>query len=251
MEEPDQSAQVRRLERITTQWSRLNDPAHFAVRYAPAVRAYLSVIIRDAADTDDVIQEFLARVVERGFGRARPGRGRFRDYLKAALRNAARTHARRRSRVVMADAVDLTTFPAPSVDEEADRTWRAEWRACLLDRTWAALEHHQKRSPGNLYYTVLRLTTDHPAEDSATLAVRASEITCRPLGPAAFRKQLSRARYRFAALLVREIAGTLSRSTPADVEEELAEFGLLEHVRDFLPPDWRTSGKFIRHRNPN
>ena len=44
-------------------------------------------------------------------------------------------------------------------------------------------------------------------------------------------------------LLTEEIARCLDDPTPERVEEELAESGLLEYVRDFLSPAWRTRGE--------
>jgi len=44
----------------------------------------------------------------------------------------------------------------------------------------------------------------------------------------------------FAQLLLREVEQTLDGPTPQQLEEELVEIGLMRHVRDFLPEDWRT-----------
>ena len=68
------------------------------------------------------------------------------------------------------------------------------------------------------------------------LAARTSTLTGRPLRADAFRKQVSRARFMLAKLLVREVIQTLDRPTPEQVKEELVELSLWEYVRDFLPP---------------
>jgi RNA polymerase sigma-70 factor (ECF subfamily) len=230
------------IDRIATRWSAIHDVEHFVVRYAGAVRHYLEALLGAGPDADDVFQEFFLRVVEHGFVRACPDRGRFRDYLKTAVRNAALTHLRRRQR--QPDAVDVTVLQdsVPGADEAgADRAWLDDWRACLLRRAWRALEAHQQRSPGNLFWTALRLTADHPDEDSAALAARAGASAGRPLRADAFRKQLSGARRLFARLLVEEVAQTLECASAADVEEELAQTGLSQHVLPYLPDDWRDS----------
>src|SRR5262249_35508607 len=113
---------------------------------------------------------------------------------------------------------------------------------CVLSRAWCSLNSHQKRNPGNLYHTVLRLTTDHPDENSQTLAARAAALAGRPVTPHAFRKQLSRARHLFAELLTLEVWHTLQNPTPQQLEEELIEIGLMGYVQDFLPDNWRTQG---------
>ncbi len=222
------------LDRITTHWQSVRDPVQFVLRYAPAVRKYLDALLRDPHDADEVAQDFLTRVVERGFAHAEPGRGRFRDYLKTSVRNAALTHLRRKRRSVCAD---LGRLPLAGPDA-AERAWVAEWQRCALSKAWRSLDRHQARTPGSLAHTVLRLSVDHPEEASEALAARAAGLAGRPLRADAFRKQLSRARRLFAEALLEEVAQTLDEPTPRQVEEELIELGLMPYVADFLPDDW-------------
>jgi hypothetical protein len=154
------------------------------------------------------------------------------------LRNAALSHFRRRARQP-SPAVDFTAFPAPGVEDAADREWLAQWRGCLLQRAWEALELHEQEAPEGMAYTVLRLTADHPEQSSAALAARASALTGRSVRVDVFRKQLGRARRRFAQLLVNEIRQTLEHGGAEDVLEELRDLGLMEFVRDFLPEPFR------------
>jgi hypothetical protein len=222
------------LDEISTHWPMIRDPVRFVMRYAPAIRKYLEALVRNTHDAEELAQEFLLRGLLRGFIRTAELRGRFRDYLKVAVRNAALTHLGRRR---PAGAVgDLAwAIDAHDSEEQAEQAWVAEWRRCLIDRVLQALDHHQRQSPGNLFYTVVRLSLDHPQEDSDALASRASALAGRPIGAEAFRKQLSRARRRFAELLVEEVRQTLQQPTPALIEEELAELGLLSYLRGFLP----------------
>src|SRR3954452_11549568 len=83
------------LERISTHWPLISDPLQFVLRYAPAVRRYLTALIRDAHDAEDVTQNFLLRMVKQPCREGQVRSARFRDYLKAALRRAALTHFRR------------------------------------------------------------------------------------------------------------------------------------------------------------
>jgi RNA polymerase sigma-70 factor (ECF subfamily) len=223
-----------RLDEISTRWAALGDPAQFALRYAHAIHQYLRALLGDAHEAEEVAQEFLLRGLGRGFAPAEPLRGRFRNYLIAAVRNAAVTHLRRRRPA--RGSVRLEHVPDPAVHDSAQREWLAGWRRCLLDRAWQALDHHQRTSPGNLFHVALRLATDHPAEDSAALAARASALAGRSVRADAFRKQLSRARRKFAELLAEEVGQGLEDPSPERVAEELAELGLLAHVRDYLPP---------------
>src|SRR5262245_27390195 len=84
------------LDRIGTCWQRVHDPAYFAASYGPAIRRYLEALLKNTHDAEEVAQDFLLRVHEQGLGRASPERGRFRDYLKKAVRNAALSFLRKK-----------------------------------------------------------------------------------------------------------------------------------------------------------
>lgn len=224
LRQPDET-----LALISTHWPSITDPVKFVMRYSPAIRCYLQVLLPPSSDVDEVLQEFLVVVLERGFSPERVSRGRFRDYLIATVRYHAWRHVRRRR-------------PRPLSDEEAGRLeapaamsgteWIAGWRQCLLERAWEAVELRERQSPGNWHYTVLKLTTDSPDADSKELAARMDVEP--PMTPAAFRKQLSRARAAFARALVEEVGKTFDNPTPEAIVEELAEVGLLEFVRPYL-----------------
>jgi RNA polymerase sigma factor (sigma-70 family) len=226
------------LDHISTHWPIVGDPFRFVLRYSPAVRRYVGALIRNEHDADDVVQDFLMQAVRRPFTPEQIRRGRFRDYLKAMLRNAAITHFRRTARQPGV-AVDFPASPASGAEDAAEREWLAQWRDCLLQRAWEALELHEQSAPLGMAYTVLRLTADHPEESSAALAERASARTGRFVSVDVFRKQLSRARRHFAQMLVNEIRQTLQRGGAEDVVEELRDLGLMEFVRDFLPDPFR------------
>lgn len=218
------------LAHISTHWPLVTDPVKFVLRYAPAIRGYLHVLLRQGADVDEVLQEFLLSVVDHGFTPAR-ARGRFRDYLIATIRYRARRYLRRKKpRPLSAERAEELKAPEEVAEEDAE--WLAGWRQCLLDRAWETLECKQRQSPGNWHYTALKLTTDHPDADSKMLA--ALVPTDPPLSAVAFRKQLSRARAAFARALVDEVERTLEKPTPEAVMEELAEVGLLAYVRPYL-----------------
>jgi Sigma-70 region 2 len=231
------------LDQIGTCWHRIYDLPYFATSYGQAIRRYLEAFLKNTHDAEEVTQEFLLRVHQQGLANATPERGRFRDYIKKAVRNAALNFLRHEH---AAHRAALPLQPEALCDAkgvQTEKRWLAEWRGVLLDRAWRALEDRQQRCPGSLCYTVLRLTVDHPHADSRLLAAKASYEAGRLIRPDAYRKQLSRARLLFAECLIYEVAQTLTHPTADQVDSELIDLGLMEYVRDFLPPDRRGRGQ--------
>jgi RNA polymerase sigma-70 factor (ECF subfamily) len=223
------------LEQISTRWSEVGDPIQFVYRYGPAVRAYLAALVADPHDAEDVTQDFLLRMLRQPtLTPERVRRGRFRDYLKAALRNVAADHFRRKCGHARAVAGVPELVPA-ATEPSADSAYDLEWQKVLLDRCWDALEAQERASADNLGYSVLKLTVDRPDADSAVLAAELSARVGRAITPETFRKQRSRARKAFAQFLVNEVRQTLAAPTSGAVVEELTELGLLEYVREYLP----------------
>jgi RNA polymerase sigma factor (sigma-70 family) len=245
-----------RLDQIATRWSLLRlahqdtlsvaGPARntLALRYSGAIRAYVGALVQDGQDADELAQEVLVRILRGDLKQAKPERGRFRDLLKAVIRNLARSHwARQQRRAGVEWDLTLVADDADEGDSEQDRQWLATWRRSVLDKTWAALEDYERTHKGSVSYTVLRLKTDKPGADSGELAECLGRHLGRPYRPEALRQQLHRARLRFAQFLLEEVARVLDDPTPRRVEEELIEVGLMDYVRDFLPEDWRTTGE--------
>jgi hypothetical protein len=209
----------------------ITEPARFVIRYAPAIRGYLRVLLSQPGDVDEVVQEILLLAVDPGFSPDRIQGGRFRDYLIATVRYHAWRHLRRKKAISLSDE-HAEQLQAPAEVAPVEAEWLIGWRQCLLDRAWEALECRQRRSPGNWYYSVLELTAKHPDATSAMLAPRVAATP--PLSAMAFRKQLSRARRAFAQALIAEIEQTLAKPTLEAVLEELADVGLLAYVQPYL-----------------
>jgi RNA polymerase sigma-70 factor (ECF subfamily) len=235
-----ETSKPQRLDEIPTRWETLSEPTAFVMRYATAVRRYVVAIVRDEELAEEVLQDFLLQVMSCGFKTVDRTRGRFRDYLKVLVRNAALARLRR----AQAEARQtrggraLDGLHCEAAEPEAELEWRDQWRRSILERAWGALERHQRKSAGNLSFAVLWLVAQYPAENSKALSQRASALAGAPVEPDAFRKQLSRARRVFARLLLREVAQTLRDPTPQSLEEELVELGLMKYVGGFLPRGW-------------
>lgn len=246
--------QTSRIDEIETQWSLLRlahrdsvtsaGPArdHLVLRYNRAIRGYIGALVRDEHAADELAQDVVVRLLRGDFAGATPQRGRFRDLLKVAVKNMVRNYwSRQQGRA--ARNVQLEQLADFAVGDPPDDDWLAQWQATVLGMAWRALEAYQRETPGSLAHTVLKLRADHPDDDMAALALRLRDRAAQTMRPDALRQQLRRARLRFAQLLVEEIARSLDDPSPQRVEEELVNLELLDHVRDFLPPDWHTRGQ--------
>ncbi len=220
-----------------TQWELIRDPAHIINRYAPVIRRSFGLLIRNPDDAEEAAQEFYLRIVRSGFTRVRQERGRFRDYLRKSVRNAALNFLRDRRRHKFGEPHLAMTVVADGPLPQEEREWVAGWRRCLLRRAFLALAAHEEQSPGNHCYTVLSAIAASPTDSCEALAERVGRQTGRPLSAAAFRQQVSRARRLLARLLIQEVQNTLDHATPEQVAEELIALGLWERVRPYLPPE--------------
>src|SRR5438445_11378604 len=105
----DSDDQKSRLSSIQTQWTKLfeahqgpGDAATAAQRqllsrYYSVVYRYLLAMVRDPMVAEDLTQEFAVRFLRGDFKQANPERGRFRDFLKTALRHLAQDHWRKKT----------------------------------------------------------------------------------------------------------------------------------------------------------
>ncbi|MCY2964986.1 MAG: sigma-70 family RNA polymerase sigma factor [Planctomycetota bacterium] len=221
------------LEQISTCWPSIRDPVQFVMRYARAIRKYVAAVVRDSHDADEVAQDFLVRVFEKGFCPENVSRGRFRDYLRSAVRYVAISHLRKKRPGELNEQA-LSQLTQPEVESEAERAFTSEWRACLLDRVWQSVEQLERQTDGNLDYTVLKLHVADPTAHSDRQAAELSRLVGREIRADAFRKQLSRARKRFAQQIVNEVRKTLQQPTAESMEDELIDLDLMEYVREFL-----------------
>jgi RNA polymerase sigma-70 factor (ECF subfamily) len=216
-----------RLSRMSTQWTLLaqahagpgdetaNAQRRLMQRYCGAAYRYLLAAVRDENAALDLCQEFAVRFLRGDFRRAAADRGRFRDYVKTALRHLVTDHHRTRQ----AQPQDLPpNLPAPSVTDEDD--FLASWREELLCKTWAALA-----SSHPPLHAVLRAHAEQQDASAAELGAELGTATGRPLTAGNVRVTLHRARTRFAELLVAEVAHSLGQPTQSELTAELDALG--------------------------
>jgi DNA-directed RNA polymerase specialized sigma24 family protein len=228
-----------RLSRMATRWTMLQE-AHdgppgaaaearklLLMHYHRAAYRYLLGAVRDPDAAEEILQELSLRYHRGDFRRADPGRGRFRDYLKAVLVNLVNgyhTGRREQPRPLPADAIG----PA-APDAGPDTDFLSGWRSELIDRALEALARaHPKQ------HLVLRARLEDPAATSAELAERLAAQLGQPVRADQVRKALQRAHEGFAAMLLEEVARSLGPDPDVTLEQELRELDLLKYCRSAL-----------------
>jgi len=234
------------LDRIQTMWTlvqkahRTDDLAHASAqeslleRYREAVYRYLMGAVRDPHAADELFQEFAIRFLEGRFRGADPAKGRFRDYVKSSLFNLVAAYRRKSgSQPHQAESFVLAEATAPNEAGSDDAAFRNEWRDQILARTWERLAATD-RETGSHGGAVLRFKSQHPEMDSQRVAEELSKQLGRPMNAAGVRQTIHRAREKFAALMLEEIANSIATPTQDALAEEAAELGLLPYCEEAL-----------------
>ncbi|RUL87341.1 RNA polymerase sigma factor [Tautonia sociabilis] len=236
------------LSRISTEWDLVfqahNGPpaevsaaqTRLMARYAGAVHRYLLGALRDPDLAAELDQEFALRFLRGDLHRADPTRGRFRDFLKRALRNLMLDHLRKRRRQ-SAVSIDSDDVPEPIAPEQElpdfDRQFTESWRRELMAQAWAALSRHQEQT-GQPLHTVLQIRSRNPGKRSPELAVLLSAELGKPISSAWVREALFRARELFVGALLDGVRASLVIPSRELIVEELTELGLLDYCRPSL-----------------
>jgi RNA polymerase sigma-70 factor (ECF subfamily) len=235
-----------RLSQIPTLWSLVyrahqgpREAIHSArqqllERYRGTVERYLRKVLGDPDAAAEVFQEFALELLHGKLRGASPERGRFRNYVKGTLFHLIadyRTEERMRPMSLPDDSAKL---PADPDDEAANRHFLKSWCDELLARTWVELARASDRTSQPLF-AVLRFRADHPEMRAPQLAEQLGVQLGKSFTAAGIRQILHRARKQFAALLLDEVTQSLENPTQHDLEDELAELGLLEYCRPALP----------------
>ncbi len=254
---PDESSPVL-LAQIITIWTNILkarggpeqadalELARFFERYQRPVINYLRRCVSDEDTAADLFQEFALRFVRGDFAGLRPRSGSFRQYLKTSLINLVRDHHAKTAKSPRLWSSRKTEIPDESEHEESiDHAVRDE----LLARAWEVLEQQQSAG-GPPDYTVLRERVTHHELSAAELGARLVQFGLRDRVPdeAHTRKLVQRAREAFANQLLEVTRQMLGASTGEQVEEELAQLGLLQYCDRLLrdrrgsQPDSTTDG---------
>ncbi|HKB04062.1 MAG TPA: hypothetical protein VKD90_17700 [Gemmataceae bacterium] len=235
-----------RLSQISTMWTALvrahaNEPdedrrlmARLIERYQVAAYRYLAAATGDPDAAAELFQEFAVRFLRGDFRRASPDRGRFRDYLRAALINLVRRPPGVARWRPIAD-VEPDQLPAGTADAATDEPFLAHWRESLLDCAWKGLQAAEQAG-GPPLYTALWFRADQPDASSADLAAWLTERLkpAEPFTDTGVRKLLQRGREMFTDLLVSEVAASVPTRDKERLAQELIDLGFCGYCRKAL-----------------
>jgi len=186
----------------------------------------LLACVRSADVAEDLAQDFALKFLRGDFGKADPGRGRFRDYLRTSLSRLATDHFRKQRK----EAGELPVEPVdPRPFEAADHDYDDQWRSEVLDRAWAKLE---QAAP--IEYAALKLRVEEADLTSGEMADQLKQKLGKEISPDAVRKALERGRRRFADSLLSEVEATMEETTDESLERELTDLGLIRYCKSAL-----------------
>jgi hypothetical protein len=242
---------------IVTSASARGDVQKMVLRYSDAILAYASRLLPTREDAENVHLIIVQKMLENRFTKVPVKEGRFRFYVKRAVRHAVYNYQRQRFREQTflrrfwnsiyrhRDALGKATEEpvAPPAEASLEEAELSIWRATVLNRAMeAALKEledyqrqHQDRTQPNVYHTLARLLIDHPEDHSDQWAQRLSEQVAGEFNAGQIRGIIMRMRRKLAELLIAEVSQQLDQPIYDNVLAELSDLGLLAFIEPFLP----------------
>lgn len=222
---------------VTTRWTRVvrakgeSDDARMALSelcetyYAP-VRGFIQAWTRNADKSDDLTQEFFARVLKGGaFANAAKGRGKFRSFLLGSVKHFLsdmrdREGAAKRGGGKAHESIDGGTDTSPGVQPAADaamapdRSFDRNWAMTLLDLALQRLAKEMEAEAKADQFETLKpwLTGEVGSLSQADAAVRLG------MSEGAVKVAVHRMRKRFRECVKKEIGQTLEEGQDVDAE---------------------------------
>lgn len=196
-------------------------------RYYSAVETFLEQECRDRDLAAELSQEFAIRFLRGDFRRASPEQGRFRDYLRTALRHLLADHHRRE----VSERRRREHWARQQIHAEQSDRFLGIWRQNLLQRAWLELEALERRT-GRRYFSVLRTKANRPELRSKQLAELFSAQWGEPQTDANVRQLLHRARRKFARFLHAEVGRSIGSAERSAIDDELRDLGLQSYFQN-------------------
>jgi len=194
--------------------------------YWPPLYAYVRRRGHDVHEAQDLIQEFIARLLERkDLGQVDQSRGRFRSFLLASMNHflANEWHRNQRQKrgggrqIFSLDQALADGVPGiePSHELTPERAFDARWAETLLKRVLERLRQEWERRYQPRHFDDLKvfLLEDRGSAPFAAMAARLG------ITESALKSIVHRLRKRYRELFREEVANTVE--TPAEVEDEI------------------------------
>lgn len=242
------SNQNSHISQILTDPKVLKDPKTFFDVYEAPVRRFFASIGGSPHDSDEHFQEFAVKFLAGGFDAFDPVKGRFRDYLKASLRNQVRKSYRLASRAIAIpdghDAEDVHTLsPVEAALKEFD-VIEGEQIKQLVDDD---MRDEEQRGL-NQFHSLLRFAIEHQHRRVSEFAATGGKTKI-PVGaiaeflssefgqvvtPDTAKQRMFRAKTAFAGKIISEISVRICESSHNAIRVAAQELGLAVYIEGEL-----------------
>jgi RNA polymerase sigma-70 factor (ECF subfamily) len=194
--------------------------------YRPAVLSYTRRRGFRPEEAEDITQDFFHRLVEKkSLSQVEKGKGRFRSFLLASLRNFLanewdKRHADKRGNGREAVPLEATNpdgspGPEPADTDAPDKNWDHEWALTVLQGAWDRLQAEYKERGREKEYAALQPYLTE-GQEMPTYAVMANRLETTE---GAVKMEIKRMRERYGQLIREVIADSLSSRD--QLEDEL------------------------------
>lgn len=205
----------------------------FFRRYNRAIALYvIRKVDGESQVADDIIQDFVLRLLQGGFRTVERLPGSFRFYVCTVLDRLVidyyRKHPRNAPRPLAEYDVGVTDAELES-DQKGIEVWRGEFRRRAMDQL-----AQTQPATGSPFFHVLDIRGSKDEMSSEELAAQLSERLGRLVKIGTVRKTLHDARSAYGPLLIREVATSLGEPTREQLEQELITLRLHEHLKPYL-----------------
>ena len=234
-----------RLSMIQTRWTLIGQ-AHgeaasqqarsdLLIRYYDPITKYVIAILRNngvhASQIDDVAVDFCNRFsmkfLEGAFHRASPQKGRFRNYVKTAIKHEIWKYLKSERNVACSLADDIAQMPTP--DESMDD----DWRGVILEQALGRLQDEFPR-----YHAFLQLRRELSEASSQELSEKYFLETGEEVSKANVRKLIEKARKKLSSFIFADVLNSIEAPSRDKVLAELKALRLTKYCHHLLDEAW-------------
>ncbi len=246
MSEPNPPSHI---SRILTNPNVLQNPASFFEVYQLPIRKFFLCLCGNAHDADEQFQEFALKFLSGAFDSFKPGKGRFRDYLKKALRNQVKRSYKLGKRFAVPIPEDMDTADPDALEpiENAFRefdTVEGEQIKQLVEDDMRADEADRK----NQFHSLLQFAIGYQRQRLHEYTVSGGRTKIPVTAIVDFIKErfdvdvstdtakqrMCRAKSMYASKMIDEIAVRVTDPSHSAIREAARELGLAVYVESEL-----------------